>query len=63
MERADARRQASTITSSSIMWSFTGGLVGCSRNTSQPRMDSSSFTYVSPSAKRLMVMWPSSMPR
>jgi len=40
MERALARRHASIVTSSSIRWSFTGGLVGWIRNTSQPRMDS-----------------------
>ena len=40
MDRALARLQASIITNSSIRWSFTGGQLGCTRKTSQPRMDS-----------------------
>ena len=44
MERAEARLQASIMTRSSMRWSFTGGAVGCTRNTSQPRMDSWTWT-------------------
>lgn len=45
MERAEARRHASIMMSSSMRWSLTGGLVGCTRNTSHPRMLSSIRTY------------------
>lgn len=44
IERAEARLQASIVTSSSIMLSFTGGLVGWMRKTSQPRMLSPTCT-------------------
>mmetsp|Transcript_13665 Transcript_13665/g.38485 ORF Transcript_13665/g.38485 Transcript_13665/m.38485 type:complete len:288 (-) Transcript_13665:535-1398(-) len=60
---AEARLQASIMTRSSMSVSFVGGLVDWMRNTSQPLMDSWSWTYVSPSANFLMVMFPSSMPR
>ena len=52
MRAADARRHASTITSSSIRWSFAGGHVGCTMKTSRPRTFSISSTLTSPSLKR-----------
>jgi hypothetical protein len=48
--RADARRQASSMTRSDIMFSA-GGIVGCTTNTSSPRMFSSILTWISPSSK------------
>ena len=39
-ERHDARLHASIMTKSSIKLSFVGGHVGCTRKTSEPRMDS-----------------------
>jgi len=35
-----ARRQVSSSSKSSIRWSFTGGLVGCTMKTSEPRRSS-----------------------
>ncbi len=52
MRAAEARRQASTITSSSIRWSLAGGQVGCTMNTSRPRTFSMISTLTSPSLKR-----------
>ena len=52
MRRADARLNASIITSSSIRWSFTGGQVGWITKTSWPRTFSLICTYTSPSEKR-----------
>ena len=40
IDRAEARLQASIMIIISMSESFTGGQVGCMRNTSQPRMDS-----------------------
>lgn len=40
--RAAAHLQASIMTRSSMRESFTGGEVGCTKNTSQPRIDSCS---------------------
>src|SRR2546422_113682 len=53
---ADARRSASTITSNSIRFSFTGGLVGWITKTSSPRTLSSMRTPISPSANRKMLI-------
>src|SRR5947199_2648832 len=53
---ADARRNASVITSSSIRFSFTGGLVGWITKTSSPRTLSSMRTPISPSANRKMLI-------
>src|SRR2546428_159599 len=53
---AEARRNASTITSNSIKFSFTGGLVDWMTNTSSPRTLSSMRTPISPSAKRKMLI-------
>src|ERR1700719_821700 len=52
MRAAEARRQASTITSSSIRLSFAGGQVDCTMSTSRPRTFSISSTLTSPSLKR-----------
>ena len=52
MRRADARLNASSMTSSSIRWSFTGGQVGWMTKTSWPRTFSLIWTYTSPSEKR-----------
>jgi hypothetical protein len=52
MRAADARRQASTITSSSIRLSFAGGQVGCTMKTSRSRTFSMSSMLTSPSLKR-----------
>jgi hypothetical protein len=45
-----AREHALAISSSSIKWSFTGGLVGWTMNTSSPRTLLVSSTLISPSA-------------
>src|SRR5688572_17796564 len=52
MRAAEARRQASTITSNSMRFSFTGGHVGCTMNTSRPRTFSINSMFTSPSEKR-----------
>src|SRR5262249_52971892 len=52
MRAADARRAASTITSSSIRLSFAGGQVDCTMKTSRPRTFSISSILISPSLKR-----------
>ena len=52
MRRAEARRQASTITSNSIRLSLVGGQVGCTMNTSRPRTFSLISTLTSPSLNR-----------
>src|SRR5438874_1904975 len=49
----EARLSASTITSSSMMWSLAGGLVGWMTKVSSPRTFSSISTWISPSEKRL----------
>ena len=52
MRRADARLNASSMTSSSIRLSLTGGQVGWMTKTSWPRTFSLIWTYISPSEKR-----------
>ena len=52
MRVAEARRQASVISSSSIKLSFAGGQVGCTMNTSRPRTFSINSTLTSPSLNR-----------
>ena len=52
MRRADARRNASMMISSSIRWSFTGEEVDWITNTSAPRTFSWISTKISMSAKR-----------
>ena len=52
MRAADARFNASTITSTSIRLSFVGAQVDCRMKTSRPRTFSSSSTITSPSEKR-----------
>jgi hypothetical protein len=59
---AEALLQASIITRSSIRFSFAGGQVGCTRNTSHPLTLSCSWTYISPSAKRFILIFPRSRP-
>src|SRR5215472_4338780 len=52
MRAAEARRAASTITSSSIRLPFAGGQVDCTMKTSRPRTFSISSMLTSPSLKR-----------
>src|SRR5579864_3848560 len=63
MRAAEARRAASTITSSSIRLSFAGGHVDCTMNTSRPRTFSISSTLISPSLKRPTYARPSGVCR
>ena len=59
MRDALARLAASTMMSSSIRFWFVGGQVGCTMNTSRPRMFSLIFTIVSPSGNDATVALPS----
>jgi len=52
MRRAEERRSASMMISSSIRWSLVGNAVDCSTNTSAPRTFSWISTKISMSAKR-----------
>jgi hypothetical protein len=52
MRRADARRSASMMMSSSIKWSLAGAEVDWITNTSSPRTFSWTSTKISMSAKR-----------
>jgi hypothetical protein len=52
MRAADERRNASIITSSSMMCWSTGAHVGCTTNTSVPRMFSSIWNETSESGNR-----------
>ncbi len=52
MRRAEDRRAASIMISSSIRWSFAGNEVDWTMNTSSPRTFSWSSTKISMSAKR-----------
>jgi hypothetical protein len=52
MRAAEARRQASTMTSSSIRLSLAGGQVGCTMKTSRSRTFSMISMFTSPSLKR-----------
>src|SRR5690349_3895768 len=63
MRAAEARRAASTITSSSIRLSLAGGHVDCTMNTSRPRTFSISSTLISPSLKRPTYARPSGVCR
>ena len=63
MRAAEARRQASTITSSSIRLSFAGGQVDCRMKTSRPRTFSISSRFTSPSLKRPTYARPSGVCR
>ena len=58
MRRAEARFNASIISSNSIRCSSTGRHVGCITKTSQPRTFSWICTYASPSAKRVNMRLP-----
>src|SRR5713101_3161721 len=57
------RLKASSITSSSIRFSLTGGPVGCTTNTSAPRTLSWIWNHTSPSEKRERWARPSGTPR
>src|SRR6476469_7740351 len=59
MRRAEERRSASMMISSSIRWSLAGAEVDCSTNTSAPRTFSWISTNTSPSAKRLTIAFAS----
>src|SRR6476660_6403289 len=59
MRRAEERRNASMMISSSIRWSLAGAEVDCSTNTSAPRTFSWISTNTSPSAKRLTIAFAS----
>src|SRR5580765_3934951 len=63
MRAADARRAASTITSSSIRLSLAGGQVDCTMKTSRPRTFSISSILISPSLKRPTYARPSGICR
>jgi hypothetical protein len=59
---AEARLAASIINKSSIKLSELGN-VDCTKNTCEPRIDSSNDTANSPSAKWVMFMLPNSQPK
>src|SRR3990170_3176214 len=58
MRSALARLKLSIMINSSIRFSFTGGQVGWTRNTSRPRTSSSILQEISPSGKFLIVIRP-----